>query len=335
MKVTIVGAGSWGTALSLVLHQGGHEVRIWAREPEVALRINQFRDNQDYLPGVSIPEGITCCTGFEDCLPGCDVVVFATPSHAMREVAGLVKPFLKGTEILVHVAKGIENETFMTMSQVLTEVLSDVIPEDHIGVLSGPSHSEEVSRMKATTVVSAANSKSTATLIQKLFMTPHFRVYVNHDIKGVEIAGSVKNVMAIAAGIVDGAKMGDNASAALMTRGLLEMKRLGTRLGASQDTFSGLAGIGDLIVTCTSKHSRNRYVGFQIGQGMKLNDIIANMNMVAEGVKTTRSVYEWSKKLNVNMPLTEAVYQVLFEDVKPFDALANLMTRDPKDEILV
>jgi glycerol-3-phosphate dehydrogenase (NAD(P)+) len=166
-------------------------------------------------------------------------------------------------------------------------------------------------------------------------MTPHFRVYVNNDIRGVEIAGSVKNVMAIAAGIVDGAKMGDNASAALMTRGLLEMKRLGTRLGASQDTFSGLAGIGDLIVTCTSKHSRNRYVGYQIGQGKKLDDIIANMNMVAEGVKTTRSVYEWSRRLNVDMPLTEAVYQVLFEGVKPMDALFTLMTRDPKDEILV
>lgn len=335
MNVTIIGAGSWGTALSLVLNEAGHEVRIWAREPEVALRINQFRDNQDYLPGITIPEPVTCCTDFRECVPKSEVIVFATPSHAMREVAERVKPFLKGDEIVVHVAKGIENDTFMTMSEVLAEVLSDVIKEDHIGVLSGPSHSEEVSRRKATTVVSAANSKSTATLIQKLFMTPHFRVYVNHDIRGVEIAGSVKNVMAIAAGIVDGAQMGDNASAALMTRGLLEMKRLGTRLGASQDTFSGLAGIGDLIVTCTSKHSRNRYVGFQIGQGSKLKDVISNMNMVAEGVKTTRSVYEWSKKLQVEMPLTEAVYQVLFEDVNPYDVLANLMTRDPKDEILV
>jgi glycerol-3-phosphate dehydrogenase (NAD(P)+) len=221
------------------------------------------------------------------------------------------------------------------MSQVLADVLGDVIPEDHIGVLSGPSHAEEVSRKKATTVVSAANSKSTATLIQNVFMTPQFRVYVNHDIKGVEIAGSVKNVMAIAAGIVDGAKMGDNASAALMTRGLLEIKRLGTRLGASQDTFSGLAGIGDLIVTCTSKHSRNRYVGFQIGQGLKLKDVISNMNMVAEGVKTTKSVYDWSKKLKVDMPLSEAVYHVLFNDVEPNQALAKLMTREPKDEILV
>jgi glycerol-3-phosphate dehydrogenase (NAD(P)+) len=335
MRVTIIGAGSWGTALSLVLHEGGHEVRIWAREPEVALRINKFRDNQDYLPGIIIPTGVSCCTDFAECVPQSEVIVFATPSHALREVALKVKPWLDGSEILVHVAKGIENDTFMTMSAVLADVLSDVVPEDHIGVLSGPSHAEEVSRMKATTVVAAANSRSTAQVIQKLFMTPHFRVYVNYDILGVEIAGSVKNVMAIAAGIVEGANMGDNASAALMTRGLLEIKRLGTRLGASQDTFSGLAGIGDLIVTCTSKHSRNRYVGFQIGQGQKLKDIVANMNMVAEGVKTTKSVYDWSKKLKVEMPLTEAVYQVLFEDVDPHVALANLMTRDPKEEILV
>ncbi|MEX0929712.1 MAG: NAD(P)H-dependent glycerol-3-phosphate dehydrogenase [Balneolales bacterium] len=256
MKVTIIGAGSWGTALAMVLAQAGNEVRIWAREQLIVDNVNNSHTNGIYLPGIILPESIRAYAGLEEALRNAELVVFATPSHTVRTLAEQARVFLTGNEVFVNVAKGIENDTYMTMSQVLAEVLDGRVIEDHIGVLYGPSHAEEVSLHKPTTVVSAANSKTTAKIIQNAFMTPMFRVYVNHDVLGVEIAGSVKNILAIAAGIVEGLDLGDNANAALITRGLAEMKRLGMRLGASQDTFSGLAGIGDLIVTCTSRHSR-------------------------------------------------------------------------------
>ncbi len=334
MNISIIGAGSWGTALSVVVAEKGHPVRLWAREPEIVENINRHNKNGVYLPDVRLPDNVTAWTSLADALKDAEIVVFATPSHAIRSMAAETKPLLKGTERIVTVAKGIEMDTFLTMSQVLSEVLSDVVSDDYIGVLSGPSHAEEVSRHMPTTVVSSSNSKQTALIIQKAFMTPHFRVYVNRDIIGVEVSGAVKNIMAIAAGIGDGADLGDNAKAALITRGLAEMRRLGMRLGASQETFAGLTGVGDLIVTCTSRHSRNRNVGFRIGQGEKLKDIISSMNMVAEGVKTTRSVYTWAKSLNVNMPITEKVYQVLFEDLPPREAVHQLMTRDPKEEFI-
>jgi len=333
VKVTVIGAGSWGTALAMVLARAGHEVQIWSREQEIAFNINNLHENNSYLPGVTLPDSIKAYTDLESCLDNRDLVVFGTPSHTTREVAAKVKPFLSGKEICVTVSKGIENETYMTMSQVLTEALQGTIIEDHIGVLYGPSHAEEVSRFKPTLVVAAANSKSTAKFVQDAFMTPMFRVYVNYDVIGVEIAGSVKNVIAIAAGVIDGAQIGDNAKAALLTRGLAEIRRLGLYLGASQDTFSGLAGMGDLIVTCTSQHSRNRYVGYHIGKGEKLDDIISRMNMVAEGVKTTRSVYGLAQKLGISMPITQYVYRVLFENFDPRDAVFQLMTRDPKEEV--
>lgn len=334
MKVTVIGAGSWGTALAMVLARAGHEVKIWARETEIAYRINNFHENGTYLPGVTLSDAIKGYTSLKECLHKRDIVVFATPSHTMREVAKKALPYLNGKEIIVSVSKGIEDKTFMTMSQVLSETLKSKIIEDHIGVLYGPSHAEEVSRFKPTLIVSAAYSRSTALIIQKAFMTPMFRVYVNYDLLGVEISGSVKNTIAIAAGIVDGSNLGDNAKAALLTRGMSEMRRLGTRLGASQDTFSGLAGIGDLIVTCTSKHSRNRYVGYHIGKGEKLENILSNMNMIAEGVNTTHSVYFWARQLRVDMPITDAVYGILFENIDPKDAVFDLMTRNPKEEIL-
>ena len=221
------------------------------------------------------------------------------------------------------------------MSQILIEVMDGVTYEDNIGVLYGPSHAEEVATLKPTTVVAAAYSTRTARTIQEAFLTPMFRVYINNDVIGVEIGGSVKNIMAIAAGVIDGAELGDNAKAALITRGLHEMKRMGAVMGAHPDTFSGLTGMGDLIVTCTSKHSRNRYVGQQIGQGKKLDEIVKSMNMVAEGVKTTKSVYDWAVKSGIDMPITKAVYRVLFENEDPKDALNTLMTRDPKDEIII
>jgi glycerol-3-phosphate dehydrogenase (NAD(P)+) len=332
VKITIIGAGSWGTALAVVLESNKHDVCIWAREADIAENININHRNPTYLPDLLIPTNIRCSTNLQECATDRDMIVFATPSHTMRELAEKVKPYLKGNELVLTVSKGIEDNTYLTMTQVLADALQDVIIEDHIGTLSGPSHAEEVARFKPTVVVSAANSKSTATSIQEAFMTPMFRVYVNYDVIGVEVAGAVKNIMAIAAGIIDGAELGDNAKSALLTRGLLEIKRLGTRIGASRDTFSGLAGIGDLIVTCTSQHSRNRHVGYHIGKGEKLHEIISRMAMIAEGVKTTKSVFGWSKKLNIEMPITEMVYRVLFENMNPEDAMFELMTREAKDE---
>jgi glycerol-3-phosphate dehydrogenase (NAD(P)+) len=335
VKVSVIGAGSWGTALAVVLQSKGNDVLIWARENEIALHINEHHRNPVYLSELDLPQTIQATSDLALASTSRDMIVFATPSHTMREVANRVKPFLSGNEIIVTVSKGIEKDTFMTMTQVLAEVLKEIVIEDHIGALSGPSHAEEVARQKPTVVVSAAYSRSTARIIQSAFMTPMFRVYLNHDVVGVEVAGAVKNIMAIAAGIVEGADLGDNAKAALVTRGLLEIKRLGTRLGASQDTFAGLAGIGDLIVTCTSQHSRNRYVGYHIGKGEKLAEIQSHMSMIAEGVKTTRSVYQWSRHLNIEMPITEMVYKVLFDQKNPMEAMYELMTRESKEEILI
>ncbi len=334
-KITIIGAGSFGTALSIVLARAGNDVQLWAREVEIAYGINSQHQNPSYISDVVLPDSVTCYTDLEECLHDREMIVFATPSHALREVAGNIKSYLNGDEMIVNVAKGIENETFQTMSQVLSEVLEGVIIDDHIGVLSGPSHAEEVSKFKPTTVVASSYSKRTAGIIQDTFLTPMFRVYLNYDIIGVEIGGAVKNIMAIAAGIVDGAELGDNAKAALITRGLHEMKRLGMKLGASQDTFSGLAGMGDLVVTCTSEHSRNRFVGYNIGRGRKLHDVTSQMNMVAEGISTTRSVLDWSRKLGIDMPITAAVHRILFEEEDPKDMLYNLMTRNPKEEIVI
>lgn len=334
-KISVIGAGSFGTALSIVLNRAGNDVQLWAREPEIVRSINEQHQNPEYLPDLTISEAIVCYNNLEETLKDRDIILFATPSHAVREVAKKVKPHLSGNEIVVNVAKGIEQETFLRMSEVLAEVLDGVISEDQIGVLSGPSHAEEVSRFRPTTVVASANAKSTAKVIQDTFMTPMFRVYVNPDIIGVEVGGAVKNVIAIATGIVDGSELGDNAKAALITRGLHEIKRLARTLGASQDTLSGLTGMGDLIVTCTSEHSRNRGLGFRIGKGEEVSDILESMTMVAEGVKTTKAVYEWAKKLNIEMPITEAMYEILFEGRESRDMLYELMTRNPKEEILI
>lgn len=331
-KVSIIGAGSFGTALSVVLGHGGFPVTLWAREQSVVDIINSERRNPGYISNVELPDSVNATCSLEEALKSAEIVLFATPTHALRNVASNVKPFLSGKEIIVTVSKGIEKDTLMTPTQILVSVLDGVVLEDQVGVLSGPSHAEEVSAFKPTTVVAAAYSKRVARIIQETFMTPMFRVYLNQDIIGVEIGAALKNIMAIAAGIADGADMGDNSIAALITRGLHEMKRMGVAMGASQDTFSGLTGLGDLIVTCTSEHSRNRYVGYHIGKGKKMDEIITGMNMVAEGVKTTDSVNQWAEKNNVEMPITKAVHKVLFKDMDPIDALYELMTRNPKEE---
>lgn len=257
--------------------------------------------------------------------------LIATPSQSVRAVAAKLQPFLSKDIVIVSVAKGIENGTLLTTSCVLFDSLQP-IQKEQIAVLYGPSHAEEVAAHKPTTVVVASYSDATATKVQDVFMTRYLRVYINDDIRGVEIAGSVKNVLAIAAGISDGVGYGDNAKAAIMTRGLAEIKRLGVAMGAHSSTFAGLAGIGDLVVTCMSKLSRNRNLGYAIGQGKKLADVQAEMTMVAEGVWTTKSVVELAKKLHVEMPITEAVHKILFEDVSPSDAVNQLMMRSAKRE---
>lgn len=334
-KISIIGAGSFGTALAAVLGKKGENVTIWARDGRVVEGINQHGVNPDYLSDVKLPDTVKAGSNLQDIIRGSDMILFATPSHAMREVSGRMKNDLTGSEIIISVAKGLEQDTLLLPSQILAEVLDGIILEDNIGVLTGPSHAEEVGLEKPTAVVATAYSKRVARIIQETFMTPMFRVYFNHDILGAEIGGALKNIMAIAAGIVDGADLGDNAKAALITRGLHEMKRMGASLGASQDTFSGLTGMGDLIVTCTSQHSRNRFVGYHIGKGEMLKDITDNMNMVAEGVITTKSVFQWSRNNKVEMPITSAVHSVLFENMDPKNALHTLMTRNAKDEIMI
>lgn len=334
-KIGIIGAGSFGTAIGVVLGSKEYPVTIWAREADVAEGINSTGYNPSYLTDVKLPDSVRASHSVKETVEEAGMIVFATPSHALRDVCEKIKPLLTGREIVVSVAKGIEKDSLMTPSQILVDVLDQIVLEDQIGVLTGPSHAEEVGNLKPTTVVASAYSKRVARIIQETFMTARFRVYLNNDIVGVEIGGALKNIMAIAAGIVEGAELGDNAKAALMTRGLHEMKRMGAILGASMDTFSGLAGMGDLIVTCTSQHSRNRYVGYNIGRGKKLEEITSGMNMVAEGVKTTESVCQWSRKNNVEMPITRAVHRVLFEGIDPREMVGELMTRIPKEEKMI
>ena len=332
MKTAVIGAGSWGTALATVLVDAGHEVALWAREPEIEEKINRDHYNPTYLRDIRLSNKITAYSSLKDCCCNTQLIIMATPSHAMREMAQQLAECIDPETVVVSVAKGIELDGFNTMSEVLSDVLHNVVHPEQIGVLSGPSHAEEVALRKPTAVVCSSKSRETAAFIQRNVMTTSLRIYINMDITGVEIAGSVKNIMAIATGIIAGADYGDNAAAGLITRSLAEIKRLGIKMGANDETFNGLAGIGDLVVTCTSRHSRNRYVGYQIGKGQTLDQIIEGMDMVAEGVKTTRSVYEWAQSLNIEMPITESVYQVLFENVKPQEAAHGLMTRQPKEE---
>ncbi len=330
-KVAVIGAGSWGTALAISLASTGREVSLWTRRPETAKLMREGRHNPTYLPDAIIPKNVLITDSLEEAVDGANMWVFATPSQSVREVASLLKTYVTDSLTVVSVAKGIEIGTLMTTSCVLFDCLSP-ISKNQIAVLYGPSHAEEVAGFKPTTVVVASYSSETAARVQDAFMTPYLRVYANEDIRGVEIAGSVKNVMAIAAGISDGVGYGDNAKAAIMTRGLAEIKCLGVAMGADSSTFVGLAGIGDLVVTCMSNLSRNRNLGYAIGQGQSLESIQSEMTMVAEGVSTTKSVIELAKQLHVEMPISEAVHKILFEGVAPADAVRQLMMRSAKRE---
>ncbi len=331
-NVAVLGAGSWGTALAISLATSGHTVTLWARRSEAAVAMVRHRHNPTYLPEAILPETVHVTSDLEEAATKKQVWVIATPLHAERALAERLAPFATDKLIVVSVAKGIENETLLTTTQVLGDVLDPPVEPERIGVLYGPSHAEEVATGLPTTIVAAAPSRKVAEQIQALFMTPRLRVYVNDDLIGVEIAGSVKNVMAIAAGIGDGIGYGDNAKAAIITRGMAEIQRLGVAMGAQPATFAGLAGIGDLVVTCTSPHSRNRYLGEQIGQGKSLDEVQSEMQMVAEGVRTTASVRALALRYQIEMPITEAVYAILFEAKKPADAVHGLMTRSAKQE---
>jgi glycerol-3-phosphate dehydrogenase (NAD(P)+) len=330
-SITLFGAGSWGTALSVHLASAGRDVTLWARRSEVVEEIRRTSHNPTYLPELLIPSTVTITTDLAEAAHDADFWGFAVPSQKLRERAKALRPHVHADVTAVALSKGIENDTLCTMTQVLAEVL-DELPRRQIGVLYGPSHAEEVAEGRPTTVVAAAPDEAVARHVQDRFMTERLRVYVNTDVIGVEIAGSAKNVLAIAAGICDGVGYGDNAKAALVTRGLAEIQRLGRALGANPQTFAGLAGVGDLVVTCMSRHSRNRALGEQIASGKSLDEVLDEMEMVAEGVRTTRSVHDLAQRHGVEMPITEAVHSILFDDKEPSEMVKRLMTRSAKPE---
>ncbi len=332
MKVTLLGAGSWGTALSVLLNENNHEVRMWEFFPELADELINQRENVRMLPGIAIPESILITNDLASALDDTEVVVFVVPTTAVRTTARAAAPHIADDPLVVNTGKGIEQGTTMRISEILDEELGDRIT-GHTVTLSGPSHAEEVSRKIPTTVVAASPDMDAARMTQMVFNTETFRVYTNSDQLGVELAGSLKNVIAVAAGVLDGLGFGDNTKGALMTRGLAEISRLGVELGADPLTFAGLSGMGDLITTCISRHSRNRHLGEEIGRGRTLDEALAGMVMVAEGVNMIRSAHELAVKTGVEMPITTAMFEVLFEQKKPQQAVLELMTRELKPEL--
>ena len=331
MKFGILGGGGWGTALSIVLSSRGGDVVVWEYDAEQCARVKSEGVNEKFLPGAVLPPAVQFTPELAEAVTGADLLVFAVPSHTLRGVAKKLAGLDTSGTLIVSATKGIEDGSLMRMSEVLVDELS-ASAADRIAVLAGPSHAEEVSRGHPTAVVSASASQASAKQVQQLFSTASFRVYTNEDMVGVELGVSVKNVVAIAAGICDGIGYGDNTKAALITRGLAEITRLGLALGAKRETFFGLAGVGDLVVTCLSRHSRNRYVGEQVGKGKTLEAVLSDMVMVAEGVKTTKSALHLAKRHEVEMPITEQVYAVLFEGKDPHAAIDELMTRELKAE---
>ncbi len=326
-NICILGSGSWGTAIALLLLENNHKVTLWSFTQEECDSLSRTRENKRCLPDVKIPEDILI-TNDINCCRNQDIIVIATPSHGVRNVAKLISGIVPDGQIILNISKGIEEGTYLTISQVLKQEL----PNCCIAVMSGPSHAEEVSRKIPTTNVVASESNKTTRFIQDAFMTPNFRIYTNDDILGVELGGSIKNIIALCCGILDGLGCGDNTKAALMTRGLVEMQRLGVAMGAKAETFSGLSGMGDLIVTCTSMHSRNRRAGIFIGQGMSVDEAQKNVNMVVEGVRSCKAAKELADKVNVEMPIVTEAYNVLFNGKKPVEAIKSLMGRTKKHE---
>lgn len=327
-KISVLGAGSWGTALALLLYHNGHEVTLWsALEDEVAMLLEK-REHTSKLPGVKLPEEIAITSDLEGSLKNPDVAVLAVPSPFTRSTAERMAPFTKKGQIVVNVAKGVEENTLMTLS----EIISEEIPQADVCVLSGPSHAEEVGKGIPTTCVVSAEKRETAEYLQSIFMSPVFRVYTTPDILGVELGGALKNVIALAAGTADGLGYGDNTKAALITRGIAEIARLGTKMGAKIETFYGLSGMGDLIVTCASVHSRNRKAGYLMGKGYTMKEAMDEVKMVVEGVYSAKAAKSLAEKYQVEMPIIEEVNKVLFENKPAADAVRDLMIRDKKVE---
>lgn len=327
-KISLLGAGSWGTALAIVLANNGHDVTLWsALEAEITM-LQKNREHVDRLPGVKLPENIKVTGDLKEACIEKDLIVFSVASPYVRGTAKMAASFIPKGQKIVNVAKGIEEETLYTLSDILKEELL----EREIAVLSGPSHAEEVSIGIPTTVVVGAESSENANFIQEIFMNNHFRVYTSPDVIGIELGGSLKNVIALAAGMADGLGFGDNTKAALMTRGIAEMTRLGVAMGGKKETFAGLSGIGDLIVTCTSKHSRNHNAGYLIGKGKTMQEAMDEVKQVVEGVYSAKAALKLAKEYNVSMPIVEKINEVLFEGKSALEATEELITRDKSRE---
>ncbi len=328
MRTAVIGAGSWGTALALVLSDNGHEVSLWDRDPERLASMAEKLENTRYLPGVELPQSMGFTADAEEALKGAELAVFAVPAQHFAGVYERFSGFLDPAVLTVNAAKGIDVKTLKRLSELAEEIR----PGGRYAVLSGPSHAEEVGRRLPAALVAASYREGDAAAVQDAFMNRVFRVYSASDVTGVELGGALKNIIALAAGISDGLRLGDNAKAALMTRGITEMIRMGTRLGADPNTFSGLSGIGDLIVTCGSVHSRNRRCGMLIGQGVRPAEAVEQVGMVVEGIYTARAAVSLSEKLGVEMPITRSLYSVTEGEISPRDALAALMERRRKNE---
>lgn len=323
-KISFLGAGSWGTALAILCANNGHKVTVWSAVKEETNMLREKREHVDRLPGVKLPDSIVIEDDLKTACQDKDIIVFSTASPYIRSTAKLAEPYMEKGQIVVNVAKGIEDNTLMT----LCEIIEDEIPQADVAVLSGPSHAEEVSKRMPTTVVVGAKSEKTAAFVQDVFMGNNFRVYVSPDMVGIELGGALKNVIALAAGIIDGMGLGDNTKAALMTRGIAEISRLGMELGGKMETFFGLSGIGDLIVTCTSTHSRNHNCGYLLGKGKTLEEAKQEIKQVVEGVNCAKAAMALANKYHVNMPIVEQINAVLFENKSAEQALSDLILRE-------
>lgn len=328
MKIAVIGSGSWGTSVAIMLANKGYNIYLWSWIQEETDRLNHDRENKEFLAGIKFPDNIICSHNMEECVRDAEIIICAAPSPATRATAKALGKVVLDGQLILNISKGIEEKTLKTLSCVYREE----IPQAEIAVMSGPSHAEEVSRGLPTTNVVAAENEKTAKFIQDTLMSPVFRIYTSTDILGVELGGALKNVIALCAGISDGLGFGDNTKAALMTRGIAEITRLGVKMGANAETFAGLSGIGDLIVTCTSMHSRNRRAGILLGQGKNLEETLSEIHMVVEGVNTSSAAYELSKKYDVSMPIVSEAYSILFNGKSAKDAVYDLMMREKKSE---
>lgn len=327
-KIGMIGAGSWGIALTVLLHNNGHDVTVWSALEDEINMLNREHEHKDKLPGVKLSEEIVFTTDLKSAMADKDLIVLAVPSPFTRSTSQKMKEYIHNGQIIVNVAKGIEETTLMTLSQIIAQE----IPNADVAVLSGPSHAEEVGRGMPTTIVVGAKTQQTAEFIQNIFMSDVFRVYISPDVLGIELGAALKNVVALAAGIADGLGYGDNTKAALITRGMTEIARLGTAMGGKFETFCGLSGIGDLIVTCASMHSRNRRAGILIGQGKTMEEAMAEVKMVVEGVYSAKAAMGLARKYNVELPIIEQVNDVLFKNKTADAAMKDLMIRDKKLE---